>query len=94
MTQCLTSHFLFKVPGDTWSKMHEFPQMFTIQSIQTLAHLTASKYYGLPVKNKGINCSFVTTVSYGKFQFSSTIGARLARICPILSLLHTFCYPS
>ena len=40
---------LLKVPWSTWSKMHEFPQMFTFQNIQTLAHLIVSKYHGLPV---------------------------------------------
>ena len=41
-----------KVPGDTWSKMHEFPWIFAIQNIQTIAHFTASKYHGLPVQIK------------------------------------------
>ena len=58
-----------KVPGDTWSKMHEFPRMFAIQNIQTLAHVIASKYYGLPVQIKEWIAVSLPLYPMGNFNF-------------------------
>ena len=71
-----------------------FLRMFAFRNIQALAHLAAYKISWATRTNKGINHSFVTIVPYEKFHISSTIGAKHARICPILSLLHTLCNPS